>query len=130
MDLVHASESLLVLSNVMEIALAMLGTVCAIASGALLAFKLSPFDPSTSETMEAHDRYVNFQAKLAHVRARRHAMCMADAYITRESRANEPTKLNCDNTIPDLRLAESFSVVPVRTVHVGGVQAQRVLQVG
>lgn len=123
-SIVLASESLGALSSVMEIAFAMLGTVLAVVAGTFVAFKLSPFDPSSAESSVSHERHIDFQRKLALVRKARYA----PQHIA--SNPDAETRRTSDATVPDLALAESFSVVPVRTIAVGGVRPLPMLQVG
>lgn len=121
--IVHSFE---VLALCMEVGLTMLGTALAVAGGALLALKLAPFSPSQSLLFnDAREAFYNeVQGRLSMARARRRESSNRSDDTTKPA-----VKRDEDLTQPDLTLTESFSVVPMRTVSVGGVRALPVLQV-
>lgn len=121
-------QSLNVLSVCMEVSFTVLATMLAVAFAAMAAGKLSPFSPSDSQAYrDARDQfYLETQMRLAQARSARYKKVnevpVCDV-TTRKLKAQ-------DDTVPDLKLAETFSVVPMRTMPVGGVLPLSVVRVG
>lgn len=118
-------QSLNVLSVCMEVSFTVLATMLAVAFAAMAAGKLSPFSPSQAWAyQDARDQfYLETQMRLVQVRAARHKKVNMGDVTTRKLKAQ-------DDTVPDLKLAETFSVVPMRTMPVGGVLPLSVVRVG
>jgi hypothetical protein len=102
------SQSMNTLSLFMEYAFAFVGTLCAIAAGAWIAFKLSPVDPSESSVAKSHERYADFQARWAMVRARRRDIMSQLASSDLETRRTDRKRIEADQTDPDLSVADMF----------------------
>lgn len=102
------SQSMDTLELFMEIAFALMGTLCAITAGAWIAFKLSPIDPSASSVAKSHERYEDFQTRWAMVRARRRDMMSQLASSDLETRRTDRKKIEADQTDPDLSVADMF----------------------
>lgn len=112
--------SLTMLQVTIDVGLAVLCTLLAVAGGAMVAWKFGQENMSESEIALAHETYMATQYKLAKVRARRMSVSSADA---------ETRRMN-DDTVPDVRIVQTFAVVPMRTVTVGSVRQLSSLVVG
>ncbi len=134
---VQVSQSMDALGLFMEYAIAFVGTALAIAAGAYLAFKLAPIVPSESNVAKSHERYTDFQARWASVRARRLSLVREVASSDLETRRTDRKKIEADQTDPDLSVADMFwrervaRNVPVpeqsATIAVEGVKMARVI---